>query len=72
VGLGGGIPKLLLLRWAADRMREHPGFHHVELDEAFEMLFFTVRAGAGVERRHRLTIERGQPVVRQVEGPPES
>ena len=72
MGLEGGIPKALLLRWALHQMQEHPGFLHVELDEAFEMLFFTVRAGTGVERRYRLTIERGQPVVRQVEGPPEA
>ena len=72
MGLEGGIPKAILLRWAVHQMREHPGFLYVELDEAFETLFFTVRAGAGVERRYRLTIERGQPVVRQVEGPPEA
>ena len=72
MGLERGIPKVVLLRWALHGMRDHPGCHHLELDEAFELLFFSVRAEPGVERRYRLTIERGRPVVRQVEVPPEA
>ena len=72
MGLEGGIPTWLLLGHAYRQIDLDPAFTDAVHDEAMEMVFFTVRGGPGVERRYRLTIERGAPVVVQVEGPPET
>ena len=70
MGLERGIAPWLLLAHAYDQIDLDPAFSHAVHDVAMEMVFFTVRGGPGVERRYRLTIERGAPVVVQVEGPP--
>jgi hypothetical protein len=72
MGLEKGIPKALLLGWAYRQMEQDGAFTHVAYDEAMEQVLFTVRAESGVERRYKLAIERGWPVVEQVEGPAET
>jgi hypothetical protein len=72
MGLEKGIPTAFLLGWAYRQMEQDGAFTHVVYDEAMEQVFFTVRAETGVERRYKLTIERGWPVVEQVEGPAET
>jgi hypothetical protein len=72
MGLEQGIPKAAQLSWAYRHMVGNGAFTYVVYDAAMEQVFFTVRAGNGVERRYRLTIELGRPVVQQVEGPPET
>jgi hypothetical protein len=72
MSLEHGIPKSLLLRWAYGQIQQHPGFSDAVYDEDLEAVFFTVPAKLGVQRRYKLTIERGLPVVEQVEGPPET
>jgi hypothetical protein len=72
MGLDQGLPWMMILRWTYEQMDPDPDFRDVRLDEAMQQIFFTVRARHGVERRYRLTIDRGWPRVDQVEGPPET
>jgi hypothetical protein len=71
MGLEKGISKALLLGWAYTQMEQDGAFAYVVYDYAMEQVFFTVR-GEKAERRYKLTIERGWPVVEQVEGPAET
>ena len=72
MGLELGIPPSTLLRWACLQMSVDAAFDDVVYDEEREQLYFTVPAQRDVERRYKLTIDGGHPVVEQVGGPPES
>jgi len=72
MGLEKGIPKAFLLGWAYRQIERDGAFTHAAYDEAMEQVFFTVRTESGVQRRYKLTIERGRPVVEQVDGPAET
>ena len=71
MGFQDGLPWRSILRWTFGEMLLEPHFRHPRLDMAMEQIFFSVRGTNGVERRYRLSIERGWPRVDQVQGPPE-
>lgn len=69
MGMENGLPRAKLLGWATRRLAESGDFTHVEYDDVLERVLFTVRSKTDVERTYKLTIERGRPVVQQIDGP---